>query len=303
MRSIRLENSRSALLTLATYVGWIGLFRLIALTLITYFLLGSQPTYQDIIDVFGAQELVLMAAAAGIFVALLVGLNPLTSTPKAEVITWQRIRHRFLPGTLLGLGLGVFILLALLTGGKYRFFGSLLNSEEGPLAFLGVLLRTAAIATWVYAEEFLFRHKLLSSLRKDFDDLRAILITSVLFCVVKHFQFDLGWAQTFTLFLASWVLALRSIRQGDFARGAGIWAGMLVAFQPLSSLPLFGSDFQGLLLIRYESGPSGEPDWFRWVTGGAGGPLSSVSLQMLLAVETLQHFLRDKKFLPKPKTP
>ena len=78
---------------------------------------------------------------------------------------------------------------------------------------------------------------------------------------------------------------------------------MLVAFQPLSSLPLFGSDFQGLLLIRYESGLSGEPDWFRWVTGGAGGPLSSVSLQMLLAVETLQHFLRDKKFLPKPKTP
>ncbi len=278
------------------------MFRLLALTLITYFLLGSQPRFQDITDTFAANEIILMSVASLTFVIGLLLFRPLTTTTRAELITTQRIKKRFAPGLLGGFILGAGVILAFVVSGNYRQLGSLLQSDEAPLSLLGIFLRTMAILVLVYVEEYLFRHKVLSVLRRDWSDIPAALICAGLFCALKQLQFDLGWMQTATLFLVALTLGLRAEVEGDFARGAGFWAALLVLFHPLLSLPVLGSDFQGLFLVRYEPAPGTEAEIFRFLTGGAGGPLSSFALQLLLGAEALQVYSRNKKILSKAKT-
>lgn len=295
------KHSLRALGMIAAYAAWIAFFRLLALTFITYFLLGSSPRFQDITDVFGANEITLMAIAAVLFVAGLVLFRPLTSTSRSEVVSFQRLQRRFFPGLLGGTILGVGTIIAFVLSGNYRFQGLLLQADEGPWSLATAGLRALSITLLVYCEEFLFRQKLLSALRRDVADIPAAVLCAVLFCAVKQLQFDLGWMQTATLFLATLALGLRAEVEGDFARGAGFWAALLVLFQPLLSLPVLGSDFQGIFLVRYEPSPGIQADLFRLLTGGAGGPLSSFGLQLLLAAEAWQVYRRNRKILSRVK--
>jgi hypothetical protein len=106
-----------------------------------------------------------------------------------------------------------------------------------------------------------------------------------------------------TLFLISMALGVRSISEGEFARGAGVWAGLLVVFHPLVSLPVFGNDVQGVVLIKYQESAESVSEAFRMLTGGAGGPLSSVALQVFFLAEVIQRVIRDKKILLNRRAP
>jgi membrane protease YdiL (CAAX protease family) len=298
--STRKSRALATLGVFAGYLAWIAAFRLLSLTVITYLLLGSQPRFQDISDVYGANEIPLMAAATLGYLALLVMLHPLGSTTRPEIVTLQRLKSRFLPGMAAGLALGAGVVAAFIGGGLHRWLGSLVSAEEATVAMGAALLRILSLVILVYGEEYLFRQKLLSRLRLWMSDLSAVLVASLAWTLIKFLQFDLGWMQALTLGLAGIALGLGAEIQGDFARGAGRWAAMLILFHPILSLPILGADFQGLLLVRYEPLPGTETETFRILTGGAGGPLSSLALQLLLAAEAWQLWTRNKKILTIP---
>jgi hypothetical protein len=287
-----------ALAYVAAYAGWILTFRLLVLTFLTYFLMasGRHPRFEDISEAFGANELTVMGLGALIFVVFLRALHPVTTTTTREIFTPARFDKYFLPGFAHGATLAAGVTLAFVLSGHYRYLGSFIPFEEAPLAGLTVLIRILALGVFAYCEEFIFRHKISRHLMKQLGVARSTemaghLVTAsvvaILYCGIKLLQFDLGVMQLGTLFLVSIALSIRSYGDKDFGRGAGFWAAMLIVFQALLSLPALGGDFAGIILIKYQAPLSASMgnEAARLLTGGVGGPLSSLALQMLLALD------------------
>ncbi|MFK5282838.1 hypothetical protein ACI3PL_25055, partial [Lacticaseibacillus paracasei] len=55
------------------------------------------------------------------------------------------------------------------------------------------------------------------------------------------------------------------------------------------SLPALGGDFSGVFLIKYQ--PNEPSELIRVLTGGAGGPLSGLILQALIAADGVRCLL------------
>ena len=299
------------------YIAWTLAFRLLILTFITYFLMssGRSPRFEDISETFGANELTVMGLSSVLFVGLLRAFHPITSTTTAEILTPVRFEKYFLPGFVHGAVLAAGVTLAFLISGHYRYLGVFLQFDEAPLAFLTMFVRVLALGAFALCEEFIFRHRISRDLLKLIRGGKPVTLSSslvtagvvaILFCGVKIIQFDLGFIQLFTLFLISLSLSIRSLVDGDFGRGAGFWAALLIVFQPLLSLPALGGDFSGIILIKFQStaltGSEASDTVARLLTGGPGGPLSSIALQLLLGLDILRGVFVYKKRLSNPET-
>lgn len=286
-----------AVLCLSFYALWILAVRLVALSLITYFMMSSHSRFQEIAEVYSANEIGLAALGALLFIGLLLWLTPLTSTTRFEIFTPQRFEKRFLPGFLQGTTIAALFAFAFLLGEIYRYLGFFIQAEEAPFMLASIGLRMASLIGLAYAEEFIFRHKILGYLRRTLPDLFAIGLAAVAYCLIKNLQFDLSWTQTLTLFLASLALGVRATVSGDFARGAGLLAGALIVFQAILSLPVFGNEFQGVFLIKTDAAAEFTAGGMRFLSGGGGGPLSSVLVQLLLVFDLFRSLFKNRSIL------
>lgn len=298
------------ILFISFYGFWVWAIRLLTLTLITYFTISPTSHFQDISDSFSSNEVSLMGLASLLFVALLCGLNPLTSTSVSEVISRERIEKGFLPGFVQGTFFAGGMLLAFLLTQVYRYLGYFIPLDEAPLELVNVLLRMAALGALAYCEEFIFHYKISKYLEGYLSNTAIAVLIGISYCSVKLLQFDLGTMHLITLFLVSVSLYFRAQDESQFARGAGFWAAILILFHPLLSLPIFGNNFSGILLIKYQNiAPTHlynhSHDYFtstptsdsiiRILTGGAGGPLSSFAFQLLLILDIGRNTFRRKK--------
>lgn len=282
------------------YLAWVQAFRLLVLTFITYFLMSPNSQFQDISETYGANEVSLMGLAALLFVAFLKWLHPMTSTTSQEIFTPLRFENHFLKGFLQGGMLACGVSLAFLLSGLYRYLGFFIRFDEAPLALANVVVRVAGLFALAYCEEFIFRHKIMGYLKqRGYTTYPATLLTAVLYCLIKLLQFEIGIMHLMTLFLVSVALALRTFAANDFLRGAGFWAAVLIVFHPLLSLPIFGNEFSGVLLIKYQasSAPASESqsELTRILTGGAGGPISSLAFQLVLLLDIVRGILKKNQ--------
>lgn len=296
-------------LALATgYSAWIIGVRLVVLTLITYFLIsspspGASPTrLQEISEVFSANELTLIGFASLAFVLILRSLHPITSTTLADFFSPARFEKLFAPGFLQGTVVATGLVSAFLVSGVYRYLGFTLQFDDASLALAGILIRVAALGLMAYCEEFLFRQRIFAHLKGRFPVWAAAVLVAFVYCGVKALQFDLSIMHLMTLFLLSLSLSARQHEDGDFMRGAGFIAGLLIVLHPLFSLPVFGNDFPGLLLIKFQPLVSSQPGGdtaTRLFTGGIGGPLSGFGLQIILGLDLARAiWLRKKTSFP-----
>lgn len=323
IRRLQLERLLRSLFFIGAYSAWTLAFRLLVLTFVTYFLMssGRSPRFEDISETFGANELTVMGMSAVLFVAILRALYPISTTTTAEIFTPARFQRGFLPGFAHGAILAAGATLAFLVSGHYRYLGFFVQFDEAPLAVVTVAVRILALGLFAYCEEFVFRHKISRELLRQVrggkaptlsSSLVTAVIVAIVYCGVKLLQFDLGVMQMFTLFLVSIHLSMQSFVDGDFGRGAGFWAALLIVFQPLLSLPALGGDFSGVVLIKFQpsaAAAEGGDALARFLTGGAGGPLSSIALQLLIAFDIARGIFFYKKKLassaspPKPTKP
>jgi hypothetical protein len=277
---------------LGAYAFWVLVFRLIAMTFVIYFLTrtsGKQVLFEEVNETFSAHELSIMGFGAAAFVLLLKGFAPVWHESSFQIVRWTDIRQNFVPGFLQGLLLAAALVTAFLLAGTFRFVGFFVQIEDTPLAVFGIFVRTASLVAFVFCEEVLFRQYALSNLlRQKSDTLKPILlrlgIISIAYCVIKVIQFDLGWMHLITLLLLSLALSVRQLNGEPPSRGAGFWCGILICFQPLFSLPIFGSDFSGVFLVKYQDYSTP----LRLFSGGVGGPLSGFAFQFLLLIETVR---------------
>ncbi len=305
------------------YGVWILAFHLILLSLVTYFVgsfsLGSLvgglrdsavplPRFEEVNDAFAAVELSFLGFASVLFLFLLRWLNPLMSASWRDFFTPQLFERDFVPAFVRGVIVASGIVLAFLFSGVYRFFGFIIQIEDAPGALANILLRVLSVGIWVYCEENIFRKRIFERLlappheRSLVGVAAAILTTSLLFCGLRALQFDLGIIQTFTIFLVSIALCFKALLEKDVLYGAGFWVALLVVWHCLLSLPILGTDFSGLLMVKYQT-PSVtsvlSPVTARVLTGGEGGVLSSVLFQLLLGVEIVRLAVRYLKSFQK----
>ncbi|MFZ9594707.1 MAG: hypothetical protein ACO3A2_01365 [Bdellovibrionia bacterium] len=262
------------------------------LTLITTLTISPRTNFQDISDAFSSNEVSITGLSALLFVLLLHWLNPLTSTRLQDLLSRDSMERQFLPGFFKGAFLAACLMVVFLLTGVYRYLGYFIPFEELPLELLNGVLRMSALMALVYCEEYLFRNRFIHELIGKFPPWLIAQYSALLYCGAKILQFDLGIMQLITLYLVSWSLFLRLHGGTRFAQGAGIWAAILIIFHPLLSLPIFGNEFSGILLIRFPK------EWthtaFRFLSGGAGGPLASFAFQLILIIDISQHLLRSK---------
>jgi hypothetical protein len=284
------------------YAIWVISVRFLALTIITYFTISPNSHFQDINDAFSSNEVGLMGLSAVLFLFLLQQLNPVTAISREEIITQEQIEKNFLPGFVRGAGLAGFITLIFVLAGVYRYLGYFIQLDEAPLELANVLLRMTALGSLAYCEEFIFRYKLSKQLQERLPDIVVANWIAFLYCGIKILQFDLGWMHILTLYLVSVALFYRSRNGEAFSRGAGIWAAVLIIFHPLLSLPIFGNNFSGMLLVKYSSSHpefklgSNSQTLVRLVTGGAGGPISSLTFQIILIIDIARSALKKSNF-------
>lgn len=305
---------------LGFYFVWIVITRLLVLTFVTYFVLSSskagRPQFEEVSEAFAANETGIAAIGAILFILFFRALNPLASgklssltlrSPMAE-----QIEKRFIPGFAQGAIVASGVALAFVIADLYQYVGFFVQFEETPVALANMLLRALNLMLLVFAEEYLFRGVFLDKLRIWRDSLsrdhrktwktELLLATllSIAYCAVKTFQFDLSAMQIITLFLVSMLLTIRCTggTAFDFVRGAGFWAALLVIFHAVLSLPIFGNEVTGIILLKYQSAES-HGELIRLLSGGIGGPLGSFAIQFLLLVELTRELLRSwRKKIP-----
>jgi hypothetical protein len=271
---------------IAAYGAWILVFRLMCLSFVVYFLTraGHPTTFEEINESFANNEISFIGLSSACFILLLRGLAPLIDREQSLLISWKSFRSSYVPGFLQGAVLALGIVAASLIIGSVRYVGFFVQIEDTPLAVLGIILRVGALLAIGLCDEYLFRPMAASVPAR-------ILAFSLLYCVVKLAQFDLSWMHFLTLFLFSTALAVRRLNEGGFLGGAGFISAILIIFHPFFSLPVFGSDFSGIFLLKYQNQaflPS-------LISGGAGGPLSGVAFQAVLLIETLRSWISFKR--------
>ena len=216
----------------------------------------------------------------------------MTSTRLEDIFSRKRIEREFFPGFLQGTLLGGALILIYILTGTMRSLGSQIQLGEAPLRIATILFRMTVLCVFAYAESWIFFHQIPKQVKRRLPELVLANGLAVLYCGIKVLQFDLDGMQVVTLYLVAILLFYRMRQEDSFARGAGYWAGLLVLFSPLLSLPLFGNEFQGILWLKVQI-PILENKYTHVLTGGVGGPISSFALQLLLIMTLSRSMLKN----------
>jgi hypothetical protein len=276
-------------LRLGVLAIWSLFFRLIALTLIASLLISPETRFAQISDAFASIELIVAGLGMLFFIALGRALRPLSHPRLDDLISPWRLEKKYLPGLAWGALIGILWTSATLIGGTAEWVGTNLSYDEAALTLTNTTLRTLSILVLVWCDEHFFRVSIQGRLQRALPARWSILSAALAFSTLKLLQFELGLSQWLTLFLLSCNLGARSIKDGDFGKGAGLWSGFLLVIHPLLSLPVLGNDIQGIFMVKIMT-PGATPqalDLHRWISGGIGGPLSSPALQLLLLLDTM----------------
>jgi len=284
----------------AGYTAWILLTKLLLLTFTTYFLTSSRPyppKFEEISEATSSTELVVLGLSALIFVLIVRSFSTSSAVSSAKrVFSPERFEKKFLPGVFHGVLFAIGLVFAFLISGQYRYVGFFVQIENPAVGVFGIALRTVSLLVWIFAEETVFRRMILPSLvqvwsRHYSADAKpwAIAFVTILYCIVKMIQFDLGYMHLITLALISIAVSIRTLLDEDILRGAGFLAAILIVFHCVLSLSVFGSEFSGIFFLKYQGGGDFLP---HFLTGGSSGPLSSFAFQLLLIFDIVRGLLK-----------
>ncbi len=288
---------RRALALALAYLSWNAAFRLIVLSVMTYFMARSGSTFGEISETSNTNLILVCGIASLSFLFVLTQLNPIATVSRSEIITGHLIEHQFYPAFLRGAVFACVFAFVGLVGGYYHYVGFFVQSDAPAVAVLGLAFRAVSILFMVYVDEFIFRSRFMIHIRDGAHPVRTIVLCALFYTLSKSLEFHLGWAHQVTLALLGTALSLRAYLHRNFAEGAGLLAGFLMIAHCAFSLPIFGNESQGIILLRYDFRLDVDVPTIRFLTGGLGGPLSSVVIQAVILGDILRNIYRQKKSL------
>ena len=292
---------RRALALALAYLSWNAAFRLIVLSIVTYFMARSGSTFGEISETTNTNLILVSGVASLGFVFVLTQLNPIATVARSEIVTGHLVEYRFYPAFLRGAVFACLFAFIGLATGYYHYVGFFVQSDTPAVAILGLVFRALSILLMVYVDEFVFRGRFMGLIRDSTSPLRSVVLCGLFYALSKSFEFRLGWAHLATLVLIGTALSIRSHLHRSFAEGAGLLAGFLMIAHVAFSLPIFGNESQGIILLRYDFRIDVDYPAIRFLTGGLGGPLSSVVIQSLVLFDIVRNLYREKKSLWSPR--
>ncbi len=297
----------------AFYTAFIAFFRLLLLSVFTYWVVSSRksasdagpplppPTFHEVSEAFFSNSLLTAGLCAGAFALIFRAIHPIVRelTPlKRWGIQWDTdmwftrtpFQRDFMPGAMQGTLVAVGIVFAFLIAGAYRYLGVYIQPAEAPLEAAGILARVLAIVAFAYVEEWVFRGVLLKSAASRIPNGAAVALSTAAYLGSKLIQFDFSLLQTASLTLLSVALCVRALKGDSPMRSVGIVSGILIVFQLVLSLPLLGGEASGILLVKPAgAGTQWSGSLGRFITGGQSGPLSSFAFQGLLLIDIIRN--------------
>ncbi len=293
---------RRALILALSYLGWNSAFRLIILSLVVYFMARSGSPFPEISETTNKNQILVVGIGCLGFLFLLTQMNPIATVSRTEIITGNLVETQLYPAFLRGAVVACLFVFVGLVCGYYRYVGFFVQSDSPALAAFGLLFRAISILLMVYIDEFVFRGRFMTHLRDHAHPIRTVLLGALFYALSKQMLFHLGFAHLLTLGLLGTALSLRAYLHRGFAEGAGLLAGFLIIAHCAFSLPIFGNEAQGIILLRYDIQLDIDAPTIRFLTGGLGGPLSSVAFQAILLFDILLNAFRAKKSLWSPRS-
>jgi hypothetical protein len=252
-------------------------------------------------DVVRANRVQTFGIAALLYVTALQFLYPLTSTTWRDVLPRLDLRTYFPAGLATGSVLSVAMLVGATLGGYYSILGFYTKIDELVAAFIANLFFCSCLFTLCVVEEYVLRGRIepyvlgLLSRDKVPTHLRKPLAAAgvtVLFVLLKDLQFDLEPIEALNMVLLSFCLSRAKSDTGSHLASAGFEAGFFAMSHAICSLPLFGQDVAGMMLVRATE----EKGMGAWLAGGTQGPENGFLLTILLGLFVFQKKLRLKSF-------
>jgi membrane protease YdiL (CAAX protease family) len=256
------------------------------------FWIRSNPRIQEISDIFQVNRLLIAALGAGLGTFLCLKLIPKSwqMFDLKELLTPEE-RIQLVRAFFSAVFLTLSFLLAFLFAGTHRFFGNVLATDQLLSELSLVIARVLLILMMTVSDELIFRGYILKTLSTQYTRITSTIVTSGLFVWMKWVQFPIGLSQGLTTYLVSFLISYWTLSFVFSLRPAFFWAGCLTVINPIMSLPIFGSELPGFLMVKYLSNDTTS----RLLTGGAGGPLSSVLLQGFLIAWFVRLLYRSHK--------
>ena len=273
------------------YTSWIIFIRFIYISLVTYFSISPQSRFQDVSDSIYHYSMIMAGVSAALFIILLIALRPLVRFDWREFYQPHLLEREWLKGFFKGALLVGLFCIPLLFLGYYKFVGFYLHATEAPLEFFHTTLRVLSIIILTYAEGYLFFIKFPHSLKEQLPHWIIAQGVALFYCLAQYLQFDLGLFHAISLYGVALSLYARSLLSGTFYQGAGFWAAILILFNPLFSLPIFGSEHFGILILKPDLNLAGDISP-HWITGGLRGPICSPIFQIFLLFDFIKSMMK-----------
>lgn len=282
------------LLYLASY----SIVRILFVSFLTYISIAPGTKLGDLSDSLSNHELTISSLGALIFILGSIALYPLVILPRSKFLQRGFFYPYFFRSFTQGAWLALVFCVVFLILGTYRYLGFFIHYEGAPLALLALIMRLGFLLALIYCDEYFFREQLLGRFVNSnrVSTTTAVILTSLLFVLLRAIQFDLGWMHAMTLFLLGIQLARFRIEHQSFVQGAGWMSGLLVIIHVFFGLPIYGVEFPGVLLLKYAE-PLNSSRIDILLTGGGGGPLSSILLQVYLIGTMLWQATRNKSMM------
>ena len=207
---------------------------------------------------------------------------------------WQLDRSRkeeLLRGLSSGALAALVFLVFFAISGQLSYLGVYITSTIGTPIFPLFFMDIAALATLLLCEEFLFRHKILRGLLALMPESAAIVFTSALHILARHWQFHLEAFDYVNLACLNLVLGYFYVKSGKCHRGLGFLLSLLLLLHNMGGLPLWGYESPSIFLFKAGLRSSS------LITGGTSGPLGGLGLFGILAIFALGSCLTWKREL------
>ncbi len=205
---------------------------------------------------------------------------------------WQldRIRKEELfRGLSSGLLAALVFLVFFTAAGHISYLGVYITSTMGTPIFPLFFLDLASLATLLICEEYLFRHRILRTLLQELSPNSAIVLSSVLHTLVRHFQFQLVLFDYVNLFCLNMALGYFFVKSGKCQRGLGFLLALLCVLHNFAGLLLWGNESPSFFLFK--AAPKSAPI----LSGGINGPLGGAGIFGILILFAFGSYLTWKR--------
>jgi hypothetical protein len=285
----------------AGYIFTCWLVRLVFITIVTYFFLQNRTPLQDVGDVIRANYITTYGIAAALYITVLQFLYPLTITNWREVLPTKKAKATYPTGMVAGMVVAASLLFGTTLGGHYQFLGSYIKFDEIAISAGSVFVFALSLLSITLVEEFIFRGKAEPHLRILFQKEKlppklrepaTVVAMAIVYVFIKDLQFTLEPMEALNMGLLSACLSKVRKETGSYVSAAGFAAGMYIVMHAICSLPLFGQDISGIILVRAPD----EKGISSLLSGGEHGPENGLALTVLLTIYALQQKLKLRSF-------